>query len=260
MAQNVSPAELSLSAFLTKLVTDASEAFLVAQQHQESYYSDLQAASTATPAEFAKAIPDAEVDRELASLFPSAESTRPHAIFVGAPYSPPRPAAVEDPPIQQTLGVRLVPDAVPSLAQGLPDTGSVLRAAPPAGPQPPPAAIVHLSQEQVQLIRDAARLQVSARQQGYLKKVLSQPRVGIIMDSARISAKVVLGARADTEPGPTAASPPGSALSTPVQRLVQAPSPLQLSVRMVDDKAPQTSGLSVDIYSEIELKLKSIIS
>ena len=260
MAQNVSPAELSLSEFLTKLVTDASEAFLVAQQHQESYYADLESASTATPAEFSKAIPEAELDRQLANLFPSADPAWPHAIFVGAVYRPSRPGVAEEPPIQQMLGVRLLPEASTSVPS-MPETGSVAKTVTPGGPQPPSVFTTHLSQEQVQLIRDAVRLQVSVRQQGYLKRVLSQPRVGIIMDSARITAKVVLGARPeDSELASSTANAAEASSSTPVQRLVKSPPPLQLSVRMVDDKAPQTNGTSVDIYSEIELKLKSIVS
>ena len=253
MAPNASPADLSLSEFLTKLVTDASEACMAAQQYQESYYSDLQAASTSKPEDFAKSIPESEVDRELANLFPSPDPTHASQIFVGAAYRPSQPGIAEDPPIHQILGVRLV---VPRLSK----PGVKSRAT--AGAPAPQANPVHrLTREHVQFIRDAVHLQVALRQQGYLQKVLAQPRVGLVMDKLRITAKVGMGAQtgAAGSVGTTAAPVP-SAILTPLQKLLQGRPPLQLHVRMASDKAPDANSPSVDVYSEIELTLKSVAS
>jgi hypothetical protein len=252
MPETAKPSDLGLSEFLTKLVTDSSEAFLVAQQHQQSYYAELESAAILAPGDFAKAIPESEVDRELATLFPSSDRDRPTAVFVGAPYRAPVGGGVEDPSLEQTLGIRLAAAPAPDR----PGDGKIERKA--NVPADPTGSV--LTAPQVQLIREATRKQVAARRQAELTAVLSQPRVRLVVDSARITAKVELGAQSDgsAPPGP-AGNAPATRASASLQNLLKSPSPLRLNVRMANAGTPQASGLPVDIYSEIEITLKSIV-
>ncbi|MEY2880179.1 MAG: hypothetical protein RLZZ15_2559 [Verrucomicrobiota bacterium] len=244
MPQSESPAGLGLAVFMSRLVTDAAEAFVVAQQRQHAHHADLLAAAALPVADFANAIPEAEIDRELAHLFPSADPAQPHAIFVGAPYRSAQTTAPEDPPIQRRLGVTLVaeaPSPVGAAKSGIPPTTALAATALPARA---------LSLEQVQSVRTATRMNLAVVQQTALRAVLAQPRTHVIVDSARLMAKVALSAEPD-------AAPPAPR-SVPVAGASVVGAPWRLAVRMAEEKTAPAAGGAPDIFGEIEIRLKTV--
>jgi hypothetical protein len=218
--------QMELGEFVSKLVLDAFTGVTDALRLQEEQHGEMAAAATLEPLEFANAtIPDEEVDRELARLFPSGDSSHPHAVYVGAPFQAAAGAnTAEKPAFQAVAGVNLV-RADFTKARG--------------------TKAVSLGAAGVKRIREATRLRLGAQAQTVLRAIIGRGIPRVLVDSGRISAKVSLGVQTSTQ--------------APASRAVVATrKDARFLVRMVDSLAPQNQQLAVDIMSELEIRFKTV--
>jgi hypothetical protein len=157
------PGDMELAEVFAKIMSDVSEGTRDSLRLQEERESELVALASLDPAEFARlTVSDAEVDDELVCLFPSAEAGRPHAVYEGAPYEPPRIEV-----FATIAGVALTYGDYVSGPDALTGAG-------------------------VAKIRNAIRVRLAGESQTALRKSLSRGFPRVIVDSGKVSAAILL--------------------------------------------------------------------
>src|SRR5688572_25756981 len=96
---------MELAEFFAKIVLDAFDGVREASRLQEEKATELSVVASLDAAEFARlTVTDQVLDSELARLFPSPSRSRPHGVYVGAPYSPAlKQDETESPPFKKLV-------------------------------------------------------------------------------------------------------------------------------------------------------------
>jgi len=217
---------MELAEFVAKIMLDAFDGVQGALRLQEERQVEMAAAASLDSEKFARlTVPDEELDRELAQLFPSGDPHQPHGLYVGAPYQPAlKEGETESPPFRSLVGIQLErADYV----------------------QPRRSKSFVLAKPAVDKIRGAVHTRLGAEAQSILRSTLRRGVQRVIVDSGRVSARISLILQTATQP-----SPGGT--------VVVRTKDVRLLVRMVDDRAPQNQQLRVDSLSELEIRFKTV--
>ncbi len=217
---------MELAEFFAKILLDAFDGVREAMRLQEERQAEISAIASLDTAEFARlTLTDEEPERELVRLFPSPDRRRPHGIYVGAPYRPAlKEGDIESPPIRALIGVQL-------------ERANYTR---PRGSE----SFV-LAKTAVEKVLSAVRTRLGAQSQSVLRAALARGVPRLVVDSGRIGAKISLTLQSAAQSSAKAA-------------FVVPRRDARLLVRMVDDRAPQTQQLRVDILSELEVTFKTV--
>ncbi len=242
MATNPEPNELGFAEFVSKLISEMFDAIITAQFDQEKRLAELTVAAAFSVEEFGERyITDEQVLTELIQLFPGDSTKYPTSIYTGAFYQPEENSIDESPPIEAVIGVMLEKNDY----------------------KKKPEKIV-LKKSSVIKISAAVRSQLAKSQLAVIAQLLNRGVPRVIADAGKIKAKLTYEVLSTKE----AAQPERSKrLVTPLRSLgrftsFQKPSELSsfnLVVRQADERAPQTSGLKVDVFGEVEITFKTII-
>lgn len=247
------PIDMGFAEFTAQLIAETFDAIIASNTAQDERSEEILALVGLSLDEFAvRTVTDAEVEGSLRLLFPQEDGERRHAVFVGAPYRRGTAQAPEDPPFESLLGVRL-------------ESGDVSR----------DKALTKLG---VAKVVSAARSRLAATRQLALQRLVAQGVPRIVIDSGRIRAKLTFQVELlDEERAARESGPPGASTPPPVLRhghpLIGGvlkplhvtglahpftPPNVRLLVRQVDDRAPQTTQVRADIYSEVEITFKTV--
>jgi hypothetical protein len=251
------PIEMGFAEFTAKLISETFDAIIVSQAAQEEKTEEMLELVNMPLDVFAEhAVTDLEVEEALRRLFPGGDEEHAHAVFVGAPYQPPTEQTSESPPFTRFLDV--------TFDEGDLEGGETL------------------TEAGVAKIYAATRQRLAGARYRALQQIVTQGVPRVLVDSGRIRAKLTFqvvqieeeeeAEEPESEPaGPTA--PPLTALPlsgvqrvvgiSPLERFTGLTRPftapnIRLSVRQADDKAPQTSQLKADIFSEVEITFKTV--
>lgn len=239
------PVEMGFAEFTAKLIADTFEAVTVALAEQEAQYLELTRAAELPPETFAEqAVAEEDLERELARLFPG-DQKHPHAVYVGAPYTPATVKAAEAPPFAELLDVKL--------AEGDWDRRG---------------AAITLAEPGVAKIRGAARTMLGLERYAALRQLLARGLPRVLVDSGRINAKLTFQVTQMEESAPAASEQPTLVARpittlTPLSRFVGLARPfpqanVRLLVRQVDTRDPQNTQVKVNVFSEVEITFKTV--
>ena len=113
-------------------------------------------------------------------------------------------------------------------------------------------------------VREAARLKLARIYLAAVRALLARGAPQLVIDSGKMASKLTFQLAAG-EP----ASAPAPAFSTApatLRRSFEAPRaaaavpPFRLAVRQANDRAPQLSKLQVDVYGEVEVHFRTLLS
>lgn len=245
----LTPIEIGFAEFVAKLISETFDAVVIAQAEQEQQLADITQMVSQSLDTFAhQAILDEEIETELTLLFPTDDEERPHAVFVGAPYQPATKDLPENPPFRSLLGVELV-------------RGDFQRG--------------KLTELAVVKIKQAVRLSLATARYNALRQVVTRGMPRVIVDGGRINAKLtfritLIEEPEEEQPPPPSPPPPVAPLVqtivgiTPLQRFTGLTRPfispnVRLTVRQVNDQAPQTTQVQANVFSEVEVTFKTVI-
>jgi hypothetical protein len=217
---------MELADFFVKIALDASDGVREALRLQEERRAELCSAASLGAAEFARlTVTDQELDSELGRLFPSSDPSRRHGVYAGAPYHPAsRDGETESPPFKALAGIELQRADYTQSRESKSCT---------------------LAKTGVDKIIGAVRTRLGAAAQVVLRSTLAAGIPYITVASGKITARVSLMLQ-------TAAQTPAGASNIVPRK------DARLLVRMVDDRAPQTQQLRVDVLSELEITFKTV--
>lgn len=236
------PMEMGFAEFTASLISEVFDAVANSQAEQEQRLAGITAAASLPLEDFAeKFITNDQVDGELARLFPSSEPKHLHAIYTNAPYTPKTFASFETPALESTLGVILERKDYRVNKGGR----------------------ISLTNSAVKKTRLAARLRLAETRQITLRALVRQGIPRVIVDSGHVNAKLTFQVTRMEEANKPVYK---SRLAAPLRDLVQMPGitlppslkQVRLLVRQVDDRAPQTSQMQVNIFGEVEITFKTI--
>jgi hypothetical protein len=260
MAQFQIPVDLGFTEFVTTLLSEVVSSIAAAQSDQAQRLAELTAAASLSVEEFAAShVTDDVLDDYLAVRFPASDPGRPHDVVGGAPYQPARGQQREDPPYEETLGVRLTGSDFNA------DKGSLLSRG-------------------VGKIRDAARLQLAEQQQDVAQALLERGVPKVVVDAGRISAKLTFEALQYREESAVPAESEAPVTDGTVSRLdagaligahdvvmigrlprlnvapvlPQVLQDVRMLVRPADDRRPETGSSRANVYGEVELTFKTV--
>lgn len=235
------PVDLGFAEFAAQLVAELHEAVLSAQADQDQRRTELAGLAAMQPGPFARRfVADAEIDAELARLFPG-RGGKGHRIRAGLRYDAATPRRAEAPPIQTRLGIRL-------------ERADLQR----RGKQR-----VELTAAGVKTVREAVRLRIAEERLKPLRQMASQGMPRVLVDSGHVNVKLSfrlvdldrLGARGGREAEiplkPLFVSAAGdSAAAGPRMRLV---------VRQVNGQtAPAPPPQTASGIGELQLTFKTV--
>src|SRR5437870_2502096 len=172
---------MELAEFVAKIVLDAFDGVQAAMRLQEERQEEMAAAASLDPVEFAQlAVPDEEVNRELARLFPSHDPHQPNGLYVGAPYHPAlKEGETESPPFRTLIGIHL-------------ERADYI--------QPRRSKDFVLVKTAVDKIRDAVHTRLGAQSQSVLRSTLGRGVPRVLVDSGKVSARLSLTLETATQP------------------------------------------------------------
>lgn len=243
----LTPIEMGFAEFVAKLISETFDAIIMTHVEQEQQLADITQMVSQPLDTFARqVILDEEIETELTLLFPTDDKERAHAVFVGAPYQPATEQLPENPPFRSLLGIELDEE---DLQRG------------------------KLTERAVAKIEQAVRLRLAAARYNALRQVVMRGVPRVIVDSGRINAKltfrITLIEEPEEEPPPSPPTPVVPSVQTivgvaPLRRFTGLTRPfispnVRLTVRQVDAKAPQTTQVRVDVFSEVEVTFKTVI-
>jgi hypothetical protein len=253
------PAQIGFADFVGKLISEVFASVVAADMTQEQQLAELVAtASLALSAAAAQLASEAEIDAQLALLFPPPRQGVTSAVFTGAPYQPTGSSGAEAPDFAAALGVTLAagvdfrPDS--TAGQALTDAG-------------------------VQSVRDAARLQLASPRLDALRRMAARgvPRVAVDAGEVRATFTFQLDTTTPQAPTPpllpapvlprplfTASLSDRAVLAAPAARSFAAtasasPPSFRLTLRPASDQAPQATKLQVNVYSSVRIRFRTIL-
>lgn len=268
MAEVRIPVDLGFTEFVSSLLTEVLQAVVTNQADQERRRAELLAAAATTVEAFAdEHVGDADVDAELARLFPPSADDRPHDAARGTPVKlDPERGVPDSPPYEQLLGVRLVPADVSAETGRLRASGE-------------------------RRIAAAARMALAEREHSVLRDLAERGLPRVVVDHGRVSARLTFEAlqvraepdgddvvatdeRGTTDPGDGTLStgPTVSRLArtNPLVLAGKLPSlklpgvvpkvleDVRLKVHTADERDAEPATGSARLYGEVELSFKTV--
>ena len=225
------PEESGFAEFVSQLIADTFSAVVASQVQQELQLATLLEAAILEPEAFAEMHVEGEtVEERLALLFPTDQSNRPHAIFVGAKYEPGK-EKLESPPFLRLLGLELGRSDMRISRDGS----------------------SYLNESGVGKVRQAVRLQLAEMHLSAFRQIASRGVPRVLIDSGHVKAKVTFQIIQDEE-----APRPPVIVGVPGLVAWRRLLPGRIVVRQADERAPQTTDLKIDVFGEVEVAFKTI--
>lgn len=269
MAEVRIPVDLGFTEFVSSLLTEVLQAVVTNQADQERRRAELLAAAATSTEAFAdEHVSDAEVEVELARLFPPTADERPHDAARGTPVKlDPERGVLDGPPYELLLGVRLVAADVSAETGRLRASGE-------------------------RRIAAAARMALAERELTVLRGLAERGLPRVVVDHGRVSARLTFEAlqvASETEvdaddaavarDGRTVDADDGATTSPTVSRLSRT-NPLvlagklpslklpgvvpkvledvRLKVHTADERDAEPASGSARLYGEVELSFKTV--
>jgi hypothetical protein len=264
------PVDLGFTEFVSSLLAEVMQAVVANQADQERRRAELLAAASSSAEVFAEQhVSEADVEVELARLFPSTAEDRPHDAARGTPVKlDPDRGVLDGPPYEALLGVRLAATDVSA------ETGRLLARG-------------------ERRLATAARAALAERELAVLRDVAERGLPRVVVDHGRISARLTFEAlqvRAETEPDgddvvatdERGTTDPGDRTVTtgPTVSRLARPNPLvlagklpslklpgvvpkvledvRLKVHTADERDAEPATGSARLYGEVELSFKTV--
>lgn len=257
MADIETPVEVGFAEFISRLMSDVFDSVINSQVDQEQRYAELLNATALPPDRYAALyISSAEVAAEACLRFPprATDGNQTSAVYDGAPYSAATGDAEENPPVFLQTGLRLGKDMLEQVGDQL-----------------------SLNARAVAAILQALQLQLAEQQINVARQLLARGIPRVIVDSGRINGKLTFNLTKTTS---TPDTTPGPAPGTPAPSPAPAPQPLprinipqanlftaqrarilpnvRFLVKQADDRSPQASQLTTNVYGEVEITFKTV--
>lgn len=255
------PLEVGFSEFVAKLVSEVFDSIITAQGDQEERNAALLAAADLSVDAFARQhVGDGEVGSALEGLFaPRPEDgERGHTVYQGSPYRPSDPKTPEAPAYEELAGVLLEKGDFRKEEGGL----------------------FVLTASGVERIVAAVRLRIASGRVAIMRQLAFRGLPRVVVDSGRINAKMTfrLLSTADSQEKTqseavkeerTLSRLPAATLAslrlqtTDLRSVVGIPRAavlpgVKLLVRQADERAPETSQISTNVFGEVEITFKTV--
>ena len=112
-------------------------------------------------------------------------------------------------------------------------------------------------------VRAAVRLRLARSYLAALRALVDRGAPQLVIDSGRMASKLTFQLAA-SEPAPAPAffstAPASLRRRFDLPAAATAPPPFRLAVRQANDRAPQLSRLQVDVYGEVEVHFRTLLS
>lgn len=212
--------DVGFAQFTAALITQTLDAVITAQLQQEEKVRKLQEAAGLAPVQFAEeAVPLADVENELARLFPSTEY--PKGVMAGAPYTPSSQNQPEQPPI---LGY----------------TGYEMK----KGDWSKQDDVAVITESGYKNILAHIRLALATEQHANILQMIRRGIPRIVVDHGRVNAKLFFQFSSGATTGG----------GTKLQREVLP----RLVVKTVELRRPEVARLTVNVVGEVDITFKTI--
>ena len=111
-------------------------------------------------------------------------------------------------------------------------------------------------------VREAARLKLARIYLAAVRALLARGAPQLVIDSGKMASKLTFQlAAGEPAPAPAFSTAPASLRrSFEAPRAAAALPPFRLAVRQANDRAPQLSKLQVDVYGEVEVHFRTLLS
>ena len=224
---------IGFAEFVAKLISETFDSILTAQTDQELRILDLSTAAQLTAEAFAEAyVTDDAVDAALAQLYPSSDGEHAHRVYDGASL---------DTTITDALGVEV------------------------------PEGATTFDADVVSAVRDAITSKLAKNHLSALQTAAARGFNRIVVDSGRISAKLVYTVYTESSSDDDTSSDTSDSdaytstvlVDAYASRISALSQPLvlpgtRLLVRPVDDRSSQVTQITTNIYGEVELTFKTV--